>query len=199
MADFYGWIKFYYSTKKKQYQSSVTYLILNSLSFVRCLTLVLPFSWFTRFTSLAFCCSHCFQPSSSLTLFACCELYLDHPPLVLLGCCLRLVIVQVNPRVFHQKCKHLVFPYLACSKRSDSGERWEGGEVKKAMKSRGGLGREVRVFPLPPLPLLRFYFFALLFTSHRSPLSERLEQAIPYQDLHPDWLPFHILLPPLGS
>ena len=31
--------------------------------------------------------------------------------------------------------------YLACSKSSDSGERCE---VKKAMKSRGGLGREVR-------------------------------------------------------
>ena len=30
---------------------------------------------------------------------------------------------------------------LACSKRSDSGERCE---VKKAMKSRGGLGREVQ-------------------------------------------------------
>ena len=30
-----------YCTKKKQYQSSVTYLILNNLSFVRCLTLVL--------------------------------------------------------------------------------------------------------------------------------------------------------------
>ena len=28
-----------------------------------------------------------------------------------------------------------------------------------------------------PLLLPRFYFFALLFTSHRSPLSERLEQA----------------------
>ena len=62
---------------------------------------------------------------------------------------------------------------LACSKRSDSGERCE---VKKAMKSRGELGREVR-FPLSPLPLPRFYFFALLFTSHRSPLSERPEQA----------------------
>ena len=54
---------------------------------------------------------------------------------------------------------------LARSKRSDSGERCE---VKKAMKSRGGLGREVR----KPLRLPRFYFFALLFTSHRSPLSE---------------------------
>ena len=48
---------------------------------------------------------------------------------------------------------------IACSKRSDSGERCK---VKKAIKSRGGLG---------------FIFFALLFTSHRSPLSERLEQA----------------------
>ena len=54
---------------------------------------------------------------------------------------------------------------VACSKRSDSGERCE---IKKAMKSRGGLS---------PLPLPRFYFFALLFTSRRSPLSERLEQA----------------------
>ena len=52
---------------------------------------------------------------------------------------------------------------LACSRRSDSGEQYG---VKKAMKSRGG-----------PLLLPRFYFFALLFTSHRSPLSERLEQA----------------------
>ena len=37
------------------------------------------------------------------------------------------------------------------------------------MKSRGGLGREAL--------LPRFYFFALPFTLHRSPLSERLEQA----------------------
>ena len=51
------------------------------------------------------------------------------------------------------------------SKESD-GERSEG---KKAMKSRGGL--------VSPLPLPRFYFFAFLFTSHRSPVSERLEQA----------------------
>ena len=48
---------------------------------------------------------------------------------------------------------------LACSKRSDSGERCE---VKKGMKSRGGLGREVRELPLSPLPLPRFYFFVLL-------------------------------------
>ena len=53
---------------------------------------------------------------------------------------------------------------LACSKRSDSGERCE---VKKARKVEGD----------SPLPLPRFYFFALLFTWHRSPLSERLEQA----------------------
>ena len=35
----------------------------------------------------------------------------------------------------------------------------------------------LQAFPLSPLPLPRFYFFALLFTLHRSPLSERLEQA----------------------
>ena len=39
-------------------------------------------------------------------------------------------------------------------------------------ESIGGLGREVR-----------FYFFALLFTSHRSPLSERLEQANMYKTI----------------
>ena len=60
--------------------------------------------------------------------------------------------------------KNRTWSVLACSKRSDSGERCG---VEKAMKSRGGLGREVP----------RFYFFALPFTLHRSPLSERLEQA----------------------
>ena len=57
--------------------------------------------------------------------------------------------------VFHCKHNNKIHSYiqsLACSKRSDSGERWE---VKKA----------------------------LLFTSHRSPLSELLEQAI--QSLNP--------------
>ena len=63
---------------------------------------------------------------------------------------------------------------IVCSKRSDSGERCE---VKKAMKSRGDWGERCG-FPLSPLPLPRFYFFALLFTSHSSPLSERLEQAM---------------------
>ena len=33
------------------------------------------------------------------------------------------------------------------------------------------------MFPLSPLLLRRFYFFLLLFTLYRSPLSERLEQA----------------------
>ena len=44
---------------------------------------------------------------------------------------------------------------VACSKRSDSGERCE---VKKAMKGRGGLGREARVPSLtsPPPSLLFF-------------------------------------------
>ena len=45
------------------------------------------------------------------------------------------------------------------------------------MKSRAELGREARE-PLSPLLLHRFYFFALLFNSHRSQLSERLEQAM---------------------
>ena len=35
----------------------------------------------------------------------------------------------------------------------------------------------LQAFPLSLLPLPRFYFIALLFTSHRSPLSESLEQA----------------------
>ena len=56
---------------------------------------------------------------------------------------------------------------LACSKRSDSGERCE---VKIAMKSRGGLGREVlpHLRPPPPPPSLLFFrapfFFAQLPT-----------------------------------
>ena len=66
---------------------------------------------------------------------------------------------------------------VACSKRSDSGEQCE---IKKAINRRGRLGREVR--ELSPLLLPRFYFFALLFTSHCSPLSECLEQAM-YQGL----------------
>ena len=89
----------------------------------------------------------------------------------------------VFSRYFQELVPHLfteqsLGPNVACSKRSDSGERCG---VEKAMKSRGGLGREVREvrFPLSPLLLPRFYFFALPFTLHRSPLSERLEQARP--------------------
>ena len=52
---------------------------------------------------------------------------------------------------------------LACSKRSDSGER---SEEKKAMKSRGGLRREVREVKCGSLshlsPLPRFYFLVLV-------------------------------------
>ena len=44
---------------------------------------------------------------------------------------------------------------LACSKRSDSGERCE---VKKGMKSRGGLGREVRGSLSHLSPSLAFIF-----------------------------------------
>ena len=56
------------------------------------------------------------------------------------------------------------FFWLACSKRSDSGERCE---VKKAIKSRGGLGREVRVPSLtsPPPSLLFFSRSFLLRTA----------------------------------
>ena len=57
---------------------------------------------------------------------------------------------------------------IVCSKRSDSGERCE---VKKAMKSRGGLGREVRervlslTSPTPSLLFFRaFFYFAPLPT-----------------------------------
>ena len=53
---------------------------------------------------------------------------------------------------------------LTCSRRSDSGERCK---VKKEMKSRG----ETLLLPLP-----RFYFFTLLFTSHRSLLSKCLNR-----------------------
>ena len=71
--------------------------------------------------------------------------------------------LEMKTREQNRNNKPMERERLACSKRSDSGERCE---VKKAMKNRGGLGRE------PSL-----YFFALLFTSQRSPLSERLEQA----------------------
>ena len=60
---------------------------------------------------------------------------------------------------------HTTMTQVACSKRSDSGERCR---VKKAMKSRGGLTS-------PPPSLL---FLRAPFTSHLSPLSERLEQAM---------------------
>ena len=46
---------------------------------------------------------------------------------------------------------------------------WVGGRVY--------LKQILQAFPLSPLLLPRFYFFELLFSSHRSPLSERLEQA----------------------
>ena len=58
--------------------------------------------------------------------------------------------------IYHKKALHNW--YIACSRRSDGGERCE---VKEAI----------------PLALPRFYFFVLLFTSHHSALSERLEQA----------------------
>ena len=74
--------------------------------------------------------------------------------------------IQVASMVYHKKALHNW--YMACSKRSDGGERCE---VKEAI----------------PLPLPRFYFFVLLFTSHRSALSERLEQANWYIDPNMIW------------
>ena len=53
-----------------------------------------------------------------------------------------------------------VFWYIACSRRSDSGERCE-----------------VTSLPSPPLLFIAF------FTPQRSPLSERLEQAIWYTNV----------------
>ena len=44
-------------------------------------------------------------------------------------------------RSFRYKREKGITFFVACSKRSDGGERCE---VKKAMKSRGGLGREVQ-------------------------------------------------------
>ena len=46
-----------------------------------------------------------------------------------------------------------------------------------AVGGRVYLKQILQEFPLSPLLLPRLYFFALRFTSHRSPLSERLEQA----------------------
>ena len=47
-------------------------------------------------------------------------------------------VVQIH--VCCKRDEKIASKFLACSERSDSGERCE---VKKAMKSRGGLGREV--------------------------------------------------------
>ena len=53
-------------------------------------------------------------------------------------------VVRTDGRSVARSVGHVITKFsgmVACSKRSDSGERCE---VKKAMKSRGGLGREVR-------------------------------------------------------
>ena len=62
---------------------------------------------------------------------------------------------------------------LACSRRSDSGERCEVKGARKNKSEGGGEVREGSRTSLPSPPLL----FIGFFTSHRSPLSERLEQA----------------------
>ena len=55
---------------------------------------------------------------------------------------------------------------IACSRRSDSGERCE---VKKAMKSRGGLGREVRVRSLSHLSSSLAFIFWRSFLLRTAP------------------------------
>ena len=53
-------------------------------------------------------------------------------------------VVRTDGRSVARSVGHVITKFsgmVACSKRSDSGERCE---VKKAMNSRGGLGREVR-------------------------------------------------------
>ena len=67
------------------------------------------------------------------------------------GCIVRKKGIQIGVK--------LIITVVACSRRSGGGKRCEVKEVI-------------------PLPLPRFYFFALLFSSYLSPLSERLEQAI---------------------
>ena len=53
----------------------------------------------------------------------------------------RTPMVRPLSQILIQTCINYSLINLACSKRSDSGERCE---VKKAMKSRGELGREIR-------------------------------------------------------
>ena len=55
-----------------------------------------------------------------------------------------LPVVRTDGRSVARSLGHVITKFsgmVACFKRADSGERCE---VKKAMKSRGGLGREVR-------------------------------------------------------
>ena len=63
--------------------------------------------------------------------------------------------------------------FLACSRRSDSGERCEVKRSAKKLNAREGERWERFPHLSPSSPLL----FIDFFTSHRSPLSERLEQA----------------------
>ena len=57
--------------------------------------------------------------------------------------------------------------------------QWRAVRSKESNEKQRGTGERGAgtSFPLSPLLLPRCYFFVLLFTLHRSPLSERLEQA----------------------
>ena len=78
-------------------------------------------------------------------------------------------MIWASPRFGHPQWgmpKTLIastLPNLACSKRSDGGERCE---VKKAMKSRGGLGREVREHLSPSLAFIFSHSFLLRTAPH---------------------------------
>ena len=75
----------------------------------------------------------------------------------------RNIVVQ---SISQQTITELVSPDIACSNRSDSVERCE---VKKAMKSRGGLGREVREHTLSHLSSSLAFIFSRSLLLHTAP------------------------------
>ena len=74
--------------------------------------------------------------------------------------------LEVSPVSIITYVMVIITTKLACSKRSDSGERCE---VKKVMKSRGDSTSSTTS--------LAFIFSRSFFISHRFPLFENLEQA----------------------
>ena len=87
-----------------------------------------------------------------------------------LPCIMRkLISLCLKERLRNMKTLGNTQLILACSRRSHSGEQCE---VKRSAKNKNEKGGGVReALPSPPLLFIAF------FTSHPSPLSERLEQA----------------------